>query len=300
MNFLIDNGFIKGDRDVYICPICLRPHDNINGDDPLTLEGAPPKSLGGTANTLTCKSCNNTAGHKIDFHLTERLREIDSAKFTPGTETAVKVKINGEVFQGKVIVENDGTIKMFHSNKNNHSEKLKEAMDGLKGGAVINMDFLRSRVIPEHLEYVLLKSGYILAFERFGYSLILDNCFDVVRQQLQNPEQRIYPEGFWFSPPYPKSMTGVYFLCDKDLEYLIAMFNLDTGNTQRMFGTLLPLPATPINEVIENLNKKFENEGQQIELTLYPLEQGKISYLSNADELNAMYKWIEERSTKAR
>src|SRR5690606_35367754 len=99
LNLLIDNSFINGKRDNYLYPICLRPHKHINSDTPLTLEDAPPKALGGSVNTLTCKSCNNTAGHKIDFHLTERLREIDSGKFIPGTETPIKVNIDGETFQ---------------------------------------------------------------------------------------------------------------------------------------------------------------------------------------------------------
>lgn len=117
LNLLIDNGFVTADKDVYLCPICLRPHIDLNSDDPLTLEDAPPKSLGGSANTLTCKTCNNTAGHEIDFHLTERLREIDSGKFIPGTETPIKVNIDGETFQGKITVAEDGTMTMFHSKK---------------------------------------------------------------------------------------------------------------------------------------------------------------------------------------
>lgn len=295
LNLLIDNGFVTGDKDLYLCPICLRPHKDLNSDDPLTLEDAPPKSLGGSANTLTCKTCNNTAGHKIDFHLTERLREIDSCKFIPGTETPIKVNIDGETFQGKITVEEDGSMKMYHSKKNNHPAKLEKTMTELKGGKIINMDFLKSRVIPENLEYALLKTGYLMMFERFGYSLLLDNCFDIVRQQLIKPEERVYPEGFWFSPPYSKSMTGVYFICDKGLECFVAMFNLDTGNTERMFATLLPLPLNPISEVITNLNDKFRNEGSQISLTLYPLEQDNLKYLYDIPNLKAMYDWIEKR-----
>ncbi len=299
LNLLIDNGLVSGDKDVYLCPVCLRPHKDINSDDPLTLEDAPPKSLGGSANTLTCKSCNNTAGHKIDFHLTERLREIDSGKFIPGTETAVKVNIDGETFQGKITVAEDGTMTMFHSKKNNHPEKLDKTMAQVKGGKIINMDFLKSRVVPENLEYALLKTGYLMMFERFGYSLILDNCFDIIRQQLKNPEERVYPEGFWFSPPYPKSMTGVYFILDKGLECLVAMFNLDTGNTERMFGTMLPLPLNSIIDVIAKLNKKFKDEGSQITLTFYPLEQDNLKYLYDVPDLKAMYDWIDKRRTSA-
>lgn len=297
LNLLIDNGFVTGDKDFYLCPICLQHHADINSDDPLTLEDAPPKSLGGSANTLTCKSCNNTAGHKIDFHLTERLREIDSGKFIPGTETLVKVNIDGETFQGKITVAEDGTMTMFHSKKNNHPDKLDKTMEQVKGGNIINMDFLKSRVIPENLEYALLKTGYLMMFERFGYSLLLDNCFDIVRQQLKNPEERVYPEGFWFSPPYPKSMTGVYFICDKGLECFVAMFNLDTGNTERMFGTLLPLPIIDIATVIKNLNLKFEKE-KEIKLTLYPLEQDEMKYLHDVPNLKAMYEWIDDRKNR--
>lgn len=291
LNLLVNNAFIKEETDVYICPMCLRKHQTINEKDPLTLEDAPPKSLGGTANTLTCKSCNNTAGYKIDFHLTERLKEIDSKKFTPGTQTEVIVKIGSEVFRGKVIVEADGTLKMYHSKKNNHPEKLEEAMGDLKGGKIIDIEFIKSRVIPENLEYALLKTGYLMAFEKLGYSLILDPCFDIIRQQLQNPEARVYPEGFWFSPHYPPSMAGVYFITDLGLECLVTLFNLKTDSSQRMFGVLLSLPINPINQVIDNLNKKFENEGSEIVLTLYPYEQDD-QYLTNIKEIEAMYKWI--------
>lgn len=297
LNLLIDNGFVTREKDFYLCPICLQPHADINSNDPLTLEDAPPKSLGGSANTLTCKSCNNTAGHKIDFHLTERLREIDSGKFIPGTETSVKVNINGETFQGKITVAEDGTITMSHSKKNNHPDKLDKTMEQVKGGNIIDMDFLKSRVIPENLEYALLKTGYLMMFERFGYSLLLDNCFDIVRQQLKNPDERVYPEGFWFNPPYPKSMTGVYFICDSGLECFVAMFNLDTGNTERMFGTLLPLPIIDIATVIKNLNQKFEKE-KEINITLYPLEQNEMKYLFDVPNLKAMYDWIDKRKNR--
>lgn len=298
LNLLVDNGFIKASKDVYLCPICLKQHNDLYSNDPLTLEDTPPKSLGGSANTLTCKSCNNTAGHQIDFHLTERLREIDSGKFIPGTETPVTVNINGETFQGKITVAEDGKMTMFHSKKNNHSDQLDKTMERVKEGTVINMDFLKSRVIPDNLEYALLKTGFLMMFERFGYSLILSSCYDIVRQQLKNPEERIYPEEFWFSPPYPKTMTGVYFICDNGFECFVAMFTLDTGNTERMFGTLLPLPIIDIATVIKNLNQKFKKE-KEIKLTLYPLDQNEMKYLYDIDSLKAMYGWIEKRKNQS-
>lgn len=295
LNLLIDSNLLLGRKDFYVCPICLKPHSDLDLEDPLTLEDAPPKSLGGKANTLTCKSCNNTCGYKIDFHLTERLREIDSAKFIPDTETNVKVKIKDEVFQGKLKVESDGTLRMYHSNKNNHPLKLEGTIKDLKSGMVVNLEFLKSRVIPENLEYALLKTGYLLAFEKFGYSLIFYDCFNIVRKQLQDPKNRIYPNGFWISPPFDKNMNGVYFVCDEGLECLLVLFNLDTGNSVRMFGVFLPLPINDLNSVISSLNLKFEAENK-VELSLYPLEQSEANYIDDIPNLKAMYDWIKTRA----
>jgi len=293
-NLLIDNTLIKGEIDTYLCPICTKSHKSIDEKDPLTLEDAPPKSLGGKANTLTCKSCNNTCGHKIDFHLTERLRELDSVKFLPNTETRVKVKIEDEVFNGKISIDENGEMSMFYSIKNNHPIKLEEKMIGLRNGHVVDFNFLKTRVIPENLEYALLKSGYLLAFEKFGSSMIFEECFDIVRQQLKNPDERIYPENFWITPPYPEEMEGVYFVCDEGLESLLVLFNLNTGNTVRKFGTFLPCPVNPIEEVLDKLAVKFEND-KTFNLKMYPWKQNGTMYLDDIDNIKAMYNWINVR-----
>jgi hypothetical protein len=116
--------------DKYICPLCL---DAFSLDDldqtlpnPLTLEDAPPKSLGGKANTLTCKSCNNTMGKEIDSHLTLRLNELDKKSFLPNTSSKVKILKDDVVVQGTIEVDEKGEMKVFHSKKNNHPQKLED------------------------------------------------------------------------------------------------------------------------------------------------------------------------------
>lgn len=294
-NLLIDNNLIQGNRDFYLCPLCNKEHASINEEDPLSLEDAPPKSLGGKARTLTCKSCNNESGRHIDYHLTEKLREIDSAKFLPNTETKVKIKIGDQVLNGTVKIDDNGKMSMFHSNKNNHPIKLEEKMVGLKNGDLVDLNFLRSRVIPEKFEYALLKTGYMLAFEKLGSSLIFHKCFDIVRTQIKNPEKRIYPENFWISPPYPKEMEGVYFICDKGLESIFVLFNLSTGNTIRKFGTFLPCPANEFKLVLNRLNEKLEIE-KSFDLQMYPYEQDNEMYLENIEEIKQLHSWMEKRA----
>ena len=156
----------------YICPICLEhfsPKDlNQELPNPLTLEDAPPKSLGGSANTLTCKKCNNTLGTQIDSHLHYRLNELDKKKFLPNTEAMVKVKMGDEVVQGTVRVDANGTMTMFHSNKNNHKEKLEEfikRIDPNSENPFVTIEFPTGKVDLDKLQYALLKTAYLLVFE---------------------------------------------------------------------------------------------------------------------------------------
>ncbi|GHT52021.1 hypothetical protein AGMMS49982_11160 [Bacteroidia bacterium] len=299
--FLKENGFIniemKYDK-TYICPICgcqfSEKSLDQTSENSLTLEDAPPKSLGGSANVLTCKQCNNTCGYKIDSHLVSRMKELDRVKFIPETENDIIVKIDGVTLRGKIKVEKDGTIKILHSIKNNHPLQLGEIMEKVKKDMVIDMNFLKRNVIPENLEYALLKTGYLLFLEKFGYSLILDNCYNLIREQLLNPEKRIYPMGFWFKPLFPREMNGVYFVCDKGLESILVLFTLNTGLSETMFGTFLPLPINPLKDVIQKIDAKIQKE-KTFPLTLYPQEQKIADYLSDKGNLAAMYKWIEER-----
>lgn len=293
-NLLIDNGLINGERNIYLCPLCMKPHESINEVDPLTLEDAPPKSLGGRANVLTCKSCNNTAGHEIDFHLAERLQELDSASFLPNTETRIKIRIGEEVLNGTISIDEEGNMSIFHSKKNNHPIKLETNMVGLKPGDKVNLSFLKTRVIPDKLEYALLKTAYILAFEKLGNSIIFDNCFNIVRDQLQNPDQRIYPEKFWMKPNYPEEMVGVFFVCNNGLESLLVLFNLNAGNSIKKFGVTLPCPVNDVNDALDRIWQKLETE-KGFDLNLYPLQQNDTLYLDDIEEIKEMFKWIEDR-----
>ena len=277
----------------YICPICLEhfsPKDlNLNLPNHLTLEDAPPKSLGGNANILTCKTCNNTCGYKIDFHLTERLKELDNKSFLPNTEAKVKVKKDGQVFQGTLKIDNEGIMTIHHSEKNNHSKKLEKFIGTIGKGITISMDFEKSRVIPENLQYAILKTGYLLAFEKFGYCFILDPLFNGIRHQLKNPENNTYPTNFWFMPPYPKEACGVYFVCDKGIEAILSIFTLKTALSERIFATILPLIYS-IEETLTKIDDKLDEAGDT-EFELYPSE----NYISNLASIRQMRKWMNNR-----
>lgn len=291
--------FLKGENIIdielkydktYICPICLDQFSEIALDqtieNPLSLEDAPPKSLGGKAKILTCKKCNNTCGHEIDKHLTERMQELDYHKFKTNTEFTAKFEVNGNTVQGKISIDEYGTMTAYHMDKNNNPIKLQDYIKNAKKDTIINLQIDKKQVNPINLQIALLKTGYLLTFEKYGYSLILDNSYDRIRQQLRNPLEIIYPLDFWFQAPLPKEVYGVPFIIENGLEAICPIFPLKTSASERVFVTIIPLTTKPIEEVISKLKDRFKVQ-KTLLVTFDPMNGG-IDYLTDLEAIIKM------------
>ena len=301
LDLLVKNGILttitpKYDK-TYICPICL-DHFSVNDldqkiENPLTLEDAPPKSLGGKANILTCKSCNNHCGQKIDWHLTERMRELDRSQFLPKTESNAKFEHNGTIVQGKLRIEEDGKIIAIHNKKTNHPTILETFIRNVIPDRIINLTFLKPPVDPFKLQLALLKTGFLLTFSKYGYAFILNPTYDRIRQQLLNPEEQIYPTEFWFQPPFPKETYGIPFITEAGLEAILPIFPLITNSSERPFATIIPLSIKPIEETITELKNRFK-KSSEIKLLMDAMGPD-INYLTNIEAITKMLKWIDSK-----
>lgn len=284
---------LKYDR-TYICPICLDQFSEAALDqtlqNPLSLEDAPPKSLGGKANILTCKKCNNTCGHEIDKHLTERMQELDHHKFLPNIEFTARFEINGSTIQGKISIDENGTMTAYHMDKNNNPIKLQDYIKTAKKDSIINLQIDKKQVNHINLQIALLKTGYLLTFEKYGYSLILDNSYDRIRQQLKNPLEVIYPLDFWFKAPLPKEIYGVPFIIEKGLEAICPIFPLKTKVSEYVFGTIVPLTTKPIEDVITELKNRFKMQ-KRFPVKFDPMNGG-VNYLTDLEAVVKMRTWI--------
>ncbi len=274
LKILHQNGLlydkIKYKEGVYICPICLNEFKEEDlkdtSENMLTSEDAPPKSLGGRANTLTCKTCNSRCGHEIDFHLTERLIELDVRAFRPNTESKAKLTHGEITVQGTIEVDDSGNISIIHSEKNNHLKKLEDYTNTTGKNDITEIEFKPSRVEKLRYEVALLKSAYILAFEMYGYTLIQNKSYDTVREQLRNPDKEIYPEGFWTKQgSFKKENEGVHYIVSKKFEGFYSIFSLKTKSTEHRFGVYLPMSSTRTNEIIDNLKK--QKAGSELDIT---------------------------------
>ena len=278
----------------YICPICLDQFSEAALDqsveNTLSLEDAPPKSLGGKAKILTCKKCNNTCGHEIDKHLTERMNELDHHEFLPNIEFTAKLEINGNIIQGKISIDENGTMTAYHMDKNNNPIKLQDYINTVKKNTIINLQIDKKQVNPINLQIALLKTGYLLTFEKYGYSLILDNSYSKIREQLINPLEIIYPLDFWFQAPLPKEVFGVPFIIEKGFEAICPIFPLKTKVSERVFGTIIPLTTKPIEEVISELKNRFKVQ-YRVPLAFDPMNGG-VDYLTDLTAVIKMKTWI--------
>jgi hypothetical protein len=253
--------------ETFICPICLKHFSEgdleVNLENHLTLEDAPPYSLGGKANALTCKKCNNESGHMIDNHLVELLNEQTIRDFSSNTSAHVTVEHQGQKVQGLLHIDNEGKITITHLKKNNHPGKLEKYVEATGKGDKPVLFFKASRVEVKKVEVALLKTAYILAFEHYGYPLILSKAFDPVREQILNPDSEIYPNGFWTKQTcFSDNNVGVHFITTKSLEGLMAIFMLETKNGQRNgYSVYLPESIHTYIKVIERL-KEIEAGGE--------------------------------------
>ena len=304
LNFLNDKGFVSTDRDVYLCPLDLKQFNDINGNDPLSLEDAPPKSLGGKPCVLTCTSCNNNRGHDIDAELTKFLKEAKLVNIAfdrinkkkaigdlslPKSDIDVTFELNGKFIDGKIGFKMDSTMTLTIPEK-------------LPINTVLN--FVGSKV-TKWAQYSLLKAAYMLLFKKTGYTLLLNKCFDIVREQIENPDMNIYPENFCRITSKDNVLTkdnkevkqGVYFVQDRGLESVLVVFDIKLGDWEKKALVFLPLPVRDLSSALTNLRLKLE-KGKGQTLTLYPQEQDREhaeDYLMKEDNLIAMYNWIEAR-----
>jgi hypothetical protein len=297
LNRLVELGLyeinLKYDK-TFICPTCLQQFSekdlDVSMENYLTLEDAPPKSLGGKANTLSCKKCNNEFGHQIDFHLTERLNELNIKTFLPNTGAKVTMIHKGIEVQGVVKVDDLGSITITHLEKVNHPENLKKYVSKTGKDDIADLKFPASRVDYKRFEVALLKTAYILAFEQYGYPLILNESYNIVREQLLKPDENIYPNGFWSKQSvFDDSNTGVHLIKTGGFEGFQAIFMLKTKSQESGYGVYLPISEKTTNNVIE----KFKNIEAGFGLK-YESYKG-VDYFENDTNLKMCVKFLNNQ-----
>jgi hypothetical protein len=183
----------------YACPCCLQPFTRAAAETGvLTLEDVPPKELGGKPMLLTCKNCNNRAGHSFDAHAVTRARSDDFARGRAGGDLPVTAYADGIPLRGTATWTEEG-LRIVGVDKQNDDRELAKHIEALAGFANLrdrqpNFSFtVRTRFDEPRARYSWIRSAYLAAFAGLGWTYILRHALRPVRAQLANPEAEVLP-----------------------------------------------------------------------------------------------------------
>ncbi|MGE8423713.1 MAG: HNH endonuclease, partial [Sphingobacterium siyangense] len=226
---------ITGKADIYACPICLKEFPVIRGQMPagLTKEHVPPHSLGGGVKCYTCATCNNTFGAKADSHLLKGIQLNQKTFFSSLKEQKVRLfSQTGEMFQAHISTNEDGTLTMYNSKKNNHPSKLESFIGTVGEGSILNFTPIVPKVDLHLLNVGLLKSAYLFAFEMIGYEIVVNSNYDIVREQLLAPDEKIYFENTILRDAFTPDQEGVYFSEIGGIRFICVILKLKYNLTE--------------------------------------------------------------------
>ena len=165
----------------YYCPICFRGFKDSNSPE-LTIEHVPAERLGGKPLLLTCRKCNNQAGHKIQSHQIERQRQEEFWAGKYNGDMNLELSTQFGILRGNLKSEPDEIAKFNVQPKRNNPKAMHFNEEQLKESKLHKLgksfDWHSSRVAD-------LRDSYLFLFCTYGYSFIIWNFYDWVRIAIQ-------------------------------------------------------------------------------------------------------------------
>ncbi len=243
-----DNGLQPVDQPMYICPLCLRAYTDKSLDqkvsNPLTLEDLPPKSVGGSPKILTCKECNNKAGHSLDKTIAESLETESFIRGIPNSKINGIIKVNdGVEFRSVIKIEEHKRFNLFFNANIPHVKNDLDYLTNNWNNSKINFSF-RS---PENEIYSrsLLRIGFLLAFYYLGNRVLFEPNYHKIRDYIneQNQNQLAY-SGVTIFPPDFDGNTGLHVLKEPQTcrSYLI-IYQIALQTITKKVGVFFPGPG---------------------------------------------------------
>ena len=234
---------LAGYDGIYFCPICKREFDtNALELRCLTLEDVPPKALGGRPIILTCKDCNNTAGHTVDAAAANREKQDQFLQTLIGGRAGfggrAKLKIGGVTIN--IDLHNEGEVKTLKVIAENDPKRVKKTREYLDQLADENRwegeEFKITAAATYHARLARvseLRTAFLAATAAFGYRYAFDPSLDRVREQILKPKEEILAR-WWMSMDFNHPRPVI---CIAEREGVVLVKYM-TG------GTILPFPPS--------------------------------------------------------
>ena len=220
------------DRGNTRCPICLTSftRDAVAQGQNVTLEHAPPKTLGGSEMCLTCTTCNSSAGGKLDQAAAMMNRAMVDR--TAGRGTKVELDVCGT--KHTTYLSPDGGMDPESIRRRAGSSAAKQLREQalqqlhereivlwaeMKRGPDSDWDVNKGITITlrqpqvNHVMVSWLRSAYLLVFSLLGqggYRYAESKASRPIREQIMKPDDELAPPLLWnLSSPSPKDLIAI-------------------------------------------------------------------------------------------
>lgn len=287
----------KFQKESYICPLSFKifSKDGLSSEyeDQLTIEHIPPESLRGKALCLTNRISNSKSGQTLDHAI---LNHIKNREFKEG--------ISG--IELKVFIENvkmDGYFDFTNKEQpkfNFYYKKKHQGHERVLAKMVTDQTFnLKFTVAQDNRKALIsfIRIAYLYAFSHLGYSLIfgatklLNPNFDLIRDQINNPEETIIKDIVLIDKNLNDIDSGLYIIYEpKEYRSLFVVFNLNTVSREWKYGVFLPGADDFGFEAIANIKRALA-EYEKIDFKYHAIP---ILDLTNLYESVYYYKYWQE------
>lgn len=295
---------INFDKGIF-CPICLKIFEESqlekNLDNYLTLEHNPPESLGGKANILTCKNCNNKSGHTLDNALLKYLLDENFNNYKSNSSHWTKLSNQkGDKVTANINWDKDGKLVINVKGKHSNPKDLKNIIESEEKGIFPNeedpLSFYTSKwnfnfPAPNRSDMriasiALLKIGYLLAFEKFGHIFLFNKNLEIIRKQILSPNEKIITDPFWINNNFPEMYLGVSLIeKPKELKSFVSTFKLTTPSGTMQISIVFPKYGDDDKFIYQNIKKELCTEEEDKEIRITTLEP----YIDLTDENKVLY-----------
>lgn len=234
--------------DAYICPLCLRTYGI--GDAELTLEHVPPESVGGKPILITCKDCNSNCGADLEICLMNELEIVHTLNHLDTIPQKSRLAFNGVKINAQTIFSKaEGFTFMISPDNNNpiEFEKFMTEAKNSKDGYEIK---LAANITNRKRDYdlaniALLKSAYLMAFQKLGYMYVLNANTNIIRDQIHNPKKNVIGNAFIIdikNDVLENLSDGVYYAKLNSFGCIIVIMELKLRKSEIKHRKVIVLP----------------------------------------------------------
>ena len=239
---------------------------------------------------MACGECDSSAGTKLDSHLKNRLEAEAFFAGESDDEQKVWLTLAGYRVRTKLkiakIPDGQNEFSLFMDHKHSHPDQIAGLVRSLESGEAqkstpegefsgrLAFNMKRSRLS-------ILRAAFLMMFRNFGYSYILNENLNRVRDQIIKPEEPIiqgrFDVGIVESIPYT-NCVGIITSPKEIRSFFVPMsFRTNSGKTV-VKAVVMPGLGDEDGSIYDRLEPELRsNKNVRVNFTFIPYAPGRLS-----------------------